>query len=402
MLQDRSILEKALQNRMVAITSDKTFVGLDNKKDIIKNLYDNYNIPIDLSSDILNLRRALSEVSLIVVFAIADEILHKNLGIYFTKEEIETYRNIKYDLGDKIDTITFKMIQVSDDQWIGATDVKTLMNLRNNQMIHYNGDTQRALQHVIRHGNEILQPYLNLRAVTSISEQYQKGNFIPNTITLNLPEDADITYSDRTNELTIYNIEYFDITDGYHRYVAMGNVFDNTKDFNYPVELRITKFSTIRAQQFIYQEDQKTKMRQVDSKYYNSADYGNMIVRKLDEDSNLRGKINNKDGVISAPFLAEVINKIWKPKSNKEVIVFTKDIRQRLNSFTEEYTDYLENTWSKIDIITIFYGFYREISIKHCKDFVEFIKEKHPDIAKASMIKKKDINTLEKGVNRYV
>ena len=402
MLQDIKKLEKALQNRMVAISSDKTLGGLEYKKDVIKDLYDKYNVPIDLSSDIFNFRKALSEVSLIVVFAITDVVLHNVIGVYFTNEEIETYRNTKYDVGEKVDTLTFKMIQVADDQWIGTTDVKTLMNLRNNQMIHYNGDTQRALQHVIRHGNEILQPYLNLRAVTSISEQYQKGVFIPNTITLNLPEDTDFEYNDKTNELTVYNIEHFDITDGYHRYVAMGNVYDNVIDFNYPVELRITNFSTVRAQQFIYQEDQKTKMRRLDSKFMNPADYGNMIVRKLDEDSNLRGKINNKDGIINAPFLAEVVNKIWKPKSNKEVIVFTKNIRQRLNSFTEEYTDYLDKIWSKIEIITIFYGFYREISISHCKNFVEYIEDKHPDLVKGSIIKKKDIDTLDKGVNRYV
>lgn len=402
MLQDRRVLEKSLENKMVVIAQDKTPNGLEYKKEIIKEMYDKYGVPIDLTSDILSFRKALSEVELLVVFALTDVIQSGSLSTYFAQSEIDLYRNEKYDSGKIIDTVTFKMIQVADDQWIGVTDVKTLMNLRNHQMIHYNGDTQRALQHVIRHGNEILQPFLNLRAVASISEQYQSNGFIPNTITLNLPEDADYEYVEKTNELKIYNAEYFDITDGYHRYVAMGNVFDASRDFNYPVELRITKFSVSRAQRFIYQEDQKTKMRRLDSKYLNQDDYGNMITRKLNEDSNLSGRINNKDGIINAPFLAEVINKIWKPKSNKEVVVFTKDIRARLNAFTEEYTDYLDKPWSRLEIITAFYGFYREISTEQCEDFIKHNTENHPDLAKTTIIKKKDMETLEKEVKRYV
>ena len=402
MLKDRKLLETALQNKMVAIGQDKTAGGLEYKKEIIKKMYDKYDIPIDLSSDILTFRKALSEVSILVVFAFTDTILNSSLNIYFTPDEIETCGNAKYEVGEKLDTITFKMIRVADDQWIGSTDVETMMQLRNKQIIHYNGDTQRALQHVIRNGNEILQPYLNHSAVTEISELYQTNNFIPNTITLNLPEDADFEYNEKTCELIIYGTEHFDITDGYHRYVAMGNAYDSKEGFNYPVELRITKFSTVRAQKFIYQEDHKTKMRRLDAKYLNPDDYGNMIVKKLDEDSNLNGRINNRDGIIEAPYLAEVINKLWKPKNNKEVILFAKDIRQKLNSFTEEYINYLDKEWSRPEIITVFYGFYRNIKMNFCKDFVDYMEKNYPEFAKGTIIKKKDIYLLEKEVTRYV
>lgn len=402
MLKDRKLLETALQNRIVVIGQDKTANGLEYKKEIIKGIYDKYDIPIDLSSDVLTFRKALSEVNILVVFAFTDAILNNLLTTYFTPEEIEIYGNTKYEITKTLDTITFRMIRVADDQWIGSTDVKTMMELRNKQMIHYNGDTQRALQHVIRNGNEILQPYLNHRAVMEISDLYQTDNFIPNTITLNLPEDADYDYNEKTCELTIYGVEYFDITDGYHRYVAMGNAFDNKRDFNYPVELRITKFSTIRAQKFIFQEDHKTKMRRIDSKFMNPNDYGNMIVRKLDEDSNLNGKINNRDGIINAPYLAEVINKLWKPKSNKEVILFAKDIKQKLNAYTEEFIWYLDNEWSRLEIITAFYAFYRDVPTIRIRGIIECVVKKHPDFAKSTIIKKKDIELLEREVDKYV
>ena len=400
MLQDRHTLEKALQNKIVDISQD--LIGRRNavtKREVINELYERYNIPFDISSDIFSFRKSLSEVSILILFALTDIILNKSLKHYFTQTEIDTYKTAKYEYDKPINTITFRMLPVNDDQWIGVTDVKTMMKLRDHQMIHYNGDTQRALQQVIRHGNVIMQPHLYMRAVTSISELYDKNEFIPNTLTLNLPEYAEYSYNERTCELTI-STSHFDITDGYHRYVAMGYEYDNKKDFNYPTELRITKFSTVRAQGFIWQEDQKTKLKVIDSNYLNPSDYGNMIVRRLDEDSNLRGKINNKDGVIDAPYLAECINKIWKPKSNKEVVDFTKDIRTLLNKFTEDNTEYIDKKWSNLEIISIFYAFYRGLNTHQTEDYI--VRCNDMDFEVSRKVKKKDIDTLAKVVKRYV
>lgn len=47
MLQDRRDLETILQNRMVDINQDKTVGGVERKKDVIKEIHDKYNIPID-------------------------------------------------------------------------------------------------------------------------------------------------------------------------------------------------------------------------------------------------------------------------------------------------------------------------------------------------------------------
>jgi hypothetical protein len=143
-------------------------------------------------------------------------------------------------------------------------------------------------------------------------------------------------------------------------------------------------------------------MRKLDSKYYNPSNFGNMIVRKIDEDSNLRGKINNKDGLIDAPYLAEFVNKVWKAKSNKEVVEISKNIRLHLNRFTEDNTEYLDKKWSRAEIMTAFYGFYREIPERFYKDFINTIQAKYPDLAKPTVIKKKDLDILEKEVRRYV
>lgn len=402
MIGDRRKLEELLQRSIVLINQDLSVSGKERKKEVIKAIHEKYNVPIELITDIMSFRRALSEMDSFILYAISDVINNKIVKNYFTQAEVDVYNNSMYHHESEITDFTFDMIKVDDDQWIGVTDVKTLMMLKRQQKIYYNGDTQRALQHVVRHGNEILQPFLNKNAVKSIRDQYQDNTFIPNTITLNMPDGTEYSYDEKKHILTIYNLDHFDITDGYHRYVAMGSVYDTNEEFNYPVELRITQFTITKAQQFIYQEDQKTKMRRLDSKFMNTMDYGNMIVRRLGEDSNLTGKINNKDGLVSAPYLAEVINKIWKPQSNKDVVEYTKDIRKGLNSFTEENLEYLDKKWSKLEIFVVFFGIYNQLSPYNVKDFVRYISLKNPDIAKGSIVKKSMLDELNKGVRRYV
>lgn len=403
MLKDRHTLETMLQNKIVDISQDIVGKGVAvTKKEIINKLYEKYNIPFDLSSDLLSFRKDLSEASVLIIFALTDVLLSdKLLRSYFTQIEIDTLGNTKYETEKPITTMTFKMIQVVEDQWIGVSDARTLMKLRDRQMIHYNADTQRALKKVIRHGNIIMVPYLNMGAVSDIADLYDKNEFIPNTITLNLPEYAEYSYDSRSCELTV-DTDYFDITDGYHRYVAMGYEYDNKKDFNYPTELRITVFPTVRAQGFAWQEDHKTKMKVIDSKYLNPSDYGNRIVRRLDEDSNLRGKINNKDGFIYAPFLAECVNKIWKPKSNKEVVDYTKDIRTLLNRFTEDHVEYLEKKWNKFETLVIFYSFYRQLTSDQTIDFINHVDVTNCDINATQTVRKRHLEELEKVVKRYV
>lgn len=402
MLGERAALEKKLQELIISINQGNNISSKEDKLKTIKDISDKYNFPINLISDLFSFRKSLSEVDNFTLFAITDVINNSKIGYYFTKKEIEVYSQSKYYIGESISDITFNMIQVDVDQWIGVTDAKTLMELKKQQKIYYNGDTQRALQHVVRFGNEILQPYLNKNAVNSITEKYRNGSFIPNTITLNLPEEAEYSYDEKKHQLTVYDLDHFDITDGYHRYVAMGNVYDSTENFNYPVELRITKFPTAKAQDFIYQEDHKTKMRRVESKYMNTTDYGNMIVRRLDGDSNLAGQINNRNGIVNAPYLADFINKLWKPKSNKEVVEYTKDIRKALNGFTEENTEYLEKKWSRCEIVGVFYGIYRGLNPHFTKEFARHISLKNPDIGKYSAFRKYDFKILEEGVKRYV
>ena len=393
MLQSKNKLEETLQ---------RAIVNLDDRKEVLKKLLDKYNFPIDFSSDVLTFRKRIGELDAFQLFVFTDILVPRVLEKYFSPDEIKMFKNDKWENKKKPNVLRFKALEVDGEHWIGISDVKSLMELRDFQLIHYNGDTQRALKQVIRDGNIILQPYLNNTAVNEICELYKSNKFIPNTITLNMPEDVDYKYIKGSSELEIYDLDHFDITDGYHRYVAMGNVYDNVEGFNYPIELRITKFSEEHARQFIYQEEKKKKMRRIDANYMNRYDYGNTIVRKLNDKSNLANQINNANGYIEAPYLALCINRIWKPNDNKDAVVYAAEIRKALDEFTEEYTDYLGRSWERREILCIFYGFFRKLTPKQNVDLLTYISEHYPEIDNKSIVRKKYIDILEKEVRRYV
>ena len=105
------------------------------------------------------------------------------------------------------------MMQVDQNQWIGSIKASELMALSDKQLLYYNERTQRPLQHV-EHGEvQYWRPYVNRSALASIEKSFREGTYIPNTITLNIP-DAIPDYDEDTMTLSIEGIDHFDILDG--------------------------------------------------------------------------------------------------------------------------------------------------------------------------------------------
>ena len=101
-----------------------------------------------------------------------------------------------------------------------------------------------------------------------------------------------------------------DILDGYHRYIAISQVVREYPEWDYQMELRITTFTEEKAKQFIYQNDQKTQMRRINSESMNQYSPSNIVVEKLNTNpsSNIRGQISRNNGNIDFSFLSAVIH----------------------------------------------------------------------------------------------
>ena len=337
-----------------------------------------YDIPISISSDIISRRRDLSEYNEFILFAITDIVKPDLVSKFFTEKEIKLFRGQKY----KTETIKFPielpMFQVTEDQYIGVASAKWLMDLREAYMINYNADTQRALEIMLKGDTAVYRPYVNERSVREIAESFEARTFIPNTISLNINmDDENADYYFKDNVLVINSITEFDIFDGYHRYLGMARNYDKNHDFDYPIELRITMFSVAKAKHFIWQEDHKTKMRKVDAESYNQNDVGNQVISRLNNDPDflLHNKISLRGGYIDAGIATQLIKRLYfgKNPTKKDVIAVSKQLKQSINDFVEEYDEYLDREWTREEVYVTLYGFSKQFNNAEIYDAIHTI-----------------------------
>lgn len=341
-------------------------------------LEEKYNFPSGRFADYYTQRLPVGDLAkshrdILFYLASAIDLVDKQakaVDQIFTPMEIDGFSKAKFQTLKANFPIRIKCVRVDEDQWIGVTDVHFLMALRASQLINYNTNAQRVVQRLISHGNETYRISINKKAVSEIRGSFEDGQYIPNTITLNIPQPEkpgdptpDFYYDEKNCELVIRLIDHFDISDGYHRYIAMAQIYDNDETFNYPMELRITNFSEGKAREMIWQEDQKTRMSKVDSDSMTTRFPVNRIVDRLntDQTSNWSHCISRKDGIVDYGQLAEVINfyyikgkRVPKKEEQKFVLETVMKIEPGLNTVIMLIPDLLEKVDFK-DLMIIFY-----------------------------------------------
>lgn len=327
-------------------------------KGISKDLNDKYEIPEGILIDYLTLRVPIDDANEFILYVLAEQFMHPvNIKTFFSEKEIEILSRSKYKEEKLKFPLTFNMIQIAYDQWIGRITVKELMKLRDAQIINYNERTQRTMERKISHGHEYYQIAINDSVVDDIQSNYENGNYIPNTITLNIPEDDenDFYYNDEEKKLVIKAIKFFDILDGYHRYRAMSKAYINSKKrFDYDMELRIVNFDETRAKQFIWQEDQKTKMAKIDSNSFNQNDQSVYICEKLSREFP-PGTISRNQGIIDLPQLIIAVRHFYDTKNKKsgEVNKIVKDLTAKFNSIIDDDPALLNKKWKRSFIFCV-------------------------------------------------
>lgn len=369
MVKDKKDLEKYLDQ-----LCDRIVVDNDLCKSIYNHAYETYEIPKGIVSDLITKRMSMSEASEFILFILLDSIhyiLNKdksilNIDKFFTLQEAMFYRKNKYETAKIKFPLVFKMIQIADDQWNGKIDIKTLMMLRQAQLINYNVNAQRTMQRIVKGDKERYKITLNNKAVNEIAKAYSDGTFISNTLTLNIPLETnfDFYYDDEKCTLIIKSLEHFDITDGFHRYIAACQVSDKNSDFNYNMELRIVNFTEDKAKQMIFQEDQKTQMRKIDSNSMNMNKAANIVVERLNDNirCNLKGLISRNEGTVPFAELAELVHYFYFKGTNKEkersiTIKAVSELTNDFNMLTEYNTEYLERKMNYVTLLSAMFCF---------------------------------------------
>ena len=325
--------------------------NMRNKKDlkhIIDYMVNDCNFPVLEVVDTVHLRRHTEDCSDRMLYWFLKEINSNLIPTYFSDKEAKEYETTTYKRTDFKFPIRWNMIEIVEgNQWIGQITVKELMKLRNAQLINYNERTQRTLKRVVNKDFEYYQISLNRSAVEAITNSFINNQYIPNTITLNLPEDADFRYSD--GKLIISQTDRLDILDGYHRYVAMSNLYNRDNSFDYPMELRVVCFPEETAKQFIWQEDQKTKMRKMDSESLNQNSPANQVVNLINQTGLLRNVIGRNEGIIDQGLASNLIDKIYfntsKAVTRSMIMKVKNELSYRMNVLLDTDPDIFEKRW---------------------------------------------------------
>lgn len=376
MIKSREALEKKINEISFSLIAENGRFPTDSTvSEICAYSKNRFDVPEKETKDCIYRRKGLDTISNFVLFATAFSIDHiKKTSLvndFFTPKEVEDFEKEKYYLEKPKDTIRIKCFPVTKEdpstatQWIGAADVKFLLDLQKRGMLNYNFDAQRVMKRVIRGNEERYEISLNQSAVKSIMEEYQEGTFIPNTITLNIPmdkdEDVSVSYDTENNELVIKNLNHFDISDGYHRYQAMAKLSGKDPSFNYPIELRILYFQDKEVRSFIFQEDKKTHMTKVDSASMDTGSNANVIVDKMmaDKEFTYRQLIKRHDGIIDYAEFSAIINYFWITSKKKykipELVKTKNDIAEELESLFDEEVISLNRTLKFHELFTLMY-----------------------------------------------
>lgn len=350
-MKNRERLISKLQERMMGEHSDKK--ALDVHFQDLKQ----FGFSESDSGPYLHMRKSLDDADDFLLFCLTYTYYKSQIDDYFLPKEIETYGNLKYEKEELSGDIKIKAIKVSDNQWIGTISTKELMLWRNAQIINYNENAQRTMKHITRRGQDFYQIYLNKKAVSDIKSIMLEGQFIPNTLTFNMSEDADYNYDENENILTIdVSEKKLDILDGYHRYIAISQIYNDNPDFDMNMEIRIVSFPESTSQQFIWQEDQKTKMRKSQSDAMNQLKLANQITQRINDSGECDFYHNiSPNGIINKGDFSVMIERVYcnNVSKKKELEVQKKTVKKLidyLNGLSDVNEELLSMKWDRLMI----------------------------------------------------
>lgn len=313
-----------------------------------------YGLSKSFVSNYVTLRENIASADDLTLYYFTITYLPGKVKDFFLPAEIATYKKIKLHEESLDSEIVLRAIQVTDNQWSGRISAKELMKWRNAQIINYNENAQRSMKHIISRGRDFYQIALNQNAVNSIADSLLQESFIPNTLTFNVPETVEIHYDDESATLS-FNLDgqMLDILDGYHRYIAISKASIINPNFDYQFEIRIVQFSTNIAQQFIWQEDQKTKMQKIHSDAMNQHKLSNQITQRVNENPNCDFYNNiTTNGIINKGYFSAMVHQMYCKRVAKknELLVqkqATNELVDYLNWLASIDDSYLSKTWDK-------------------------------------------------------
>lgn len=266
----------------------------------------------------------------------------------FTDKEIQKYSKSKFEnVTETIYPISFKVLKISDDQWLSTISSKKLFELYKNQIINYNKNTQRPLKEVTKHGVKTYKINKNKQSVNAIKEDLKKGLFIPNCLTFNINMDnpSNEYYVDEENRELVLENGQFDLIDGFHRYSAITELLLENPDIEFNFGIWIMNFDENKSCRFIAQEDKRNKINKTYTKSLdalNGDNFSSRIIQVLNENNNspFKGKLTRyNDSNINYDDVVITINDNFKCSTRMEANRLSENIIKSFEILEDDNID---------------------------------------------------------------
>lgn len=284
----------------------------------------------------------------------ATDIKYINPNIYL--EEIEMERVINHKVTIEQDVFEYPVVfedvrYVSSDMCTVVLSSQFIAKLGRSNMLNYEFETQRDAKIIETERGIIQTPNINPQSIIEITEELITDDFIPNTLTFNMPlRNSDNFKYDIKNKKWILLKGKLNIIDGYHRYrgiiAALGK-----KNINYNFEVRLANFDEDKARKFIVQEDKRNPILKEYIKSIDNADLITQIINQLNQNnrSELKGKITTDRATIQSGYalvsfetMYKTIEKLWKPITIDEVDELFEYLRMYFNKLVNIYKEELK------------------------------------------------------------
>lgn len=314
--------------------------------------YASHKLDLNTSSGVLNGSNAVGNLENFIIYCLIEAIDSKKLNEFFTRKEIEIFskRQVKKEEFKKL----FPSLKVMHDQWISVVDFNDLIQLMEAGKIWYNESVQRPLKRIVRGKDYVYKIDISKRQIKNIKEAVLNDTYIPNMIMLEIPEEQSFFYDEEKSILNNENVDHYYIIDGFHRMRGFQDAYNVNKNIQLKIPVMFTYFGTEKANQCIWQEEQKYPMLKSKIDAYNQYSIGVNVANRLNVISIMKGRIGKQNSIIDFFTLSSGINMIFKlnNKDKREEIKLSKEIKEAMDIIVESNLELLDHPWNSKFIIS--------------------------------------------------
>ncbi len=321
-----------------------------------------YGFPSGKTMAMLNNTEEIRDAGVKELILLADALYLSGKAInpqdYFSEKEIKEAKfnslspseDESYDLPMSFENV----IEIDDENYVTKISIKRIKNLYENGILDYNFETQREAG-LVKNKDKIIEvPKVYEKSVKEIKERLLNGTLSSTAITFNAlagtsDSGEELVYNHRNGTLTINEGTKLDILDGFHRLSGARSALLEDDSLEHYFILTIRNFNVSAAQKHLAEISKVNTIDKTHIKRLSDSRYSDTVVRQLQRDSDLKGKVSNtskartiKGELTSYSILSDTIEEEFEMKNKRDALEVAKYLTDFFDEFISTFHNRLE------------------------------------------------------------